>query len=353
MLKNDYLLVQMLLLVLFGANLWVMVPFWSALFWGAVLAFASWPLMRLLTYWLGGRESLAAGILTLCWMLLVALPLVWLVFNLADHVHDVVNLIKDIQVSGLPAAPTWLVLIPFVGERLVAMWDSIDQHGATLIISMKPYLGRVGNWLLARSAQVGGGILELTLSLVFVFFFYRDGPRLAMFVHRLLERLIGERADYYIELVAGTVQRVVNGVIGTAAAQAVLAFIGFLIAGVSGALVLGIVTFLLSLIPMGPPLVWVPATVWLVWNGEYTNAVFLGLWGTFIISGVDNLLKPYLISRGGNLPLVIVLLGVFGGLIAFGFIGLFIGPTLLAVAYSLLTDWSITHVEELLEDKTI
>ncbi|ANF85403.1 AI-2E family transporter [Pseudomonas sp. M5A4_2d] len=353
MLNNDRLLVQILLLVLFGASFWVMAPFWSALFWGAVLAFASWPLMRLLTRWLGGRESLAAGILTLCWMLLVAVPLVWLGFNLADHVRDAVGLIKDIQVDGLPAAPTWLGSIPFVGERLVATWDSIDQQGAALMVSIKPYLGQVGNWLLARSAQIGGGILELTLSLVFVFFFYRDGPRLALFVHRLLERLIGERAGYYIELVAGTVQRVVNGVIGTAAAQALLALIGFLIAGVPGALVLGIVTFLLSLIPMGPPLVWIPATAWLAWKGDYTYAVFLGVWGTFIISGVDNVLKPYLISRGGNLPLVIVLLGVFGGLIAFGFIGLFIGPTLLAVAYSLLTDWSATQAQVRREDKPL
>ncbi|NWC44074.1 AI-2E family transporter [Pseudomonas edaphica] len=353
MLNNDRLLVQILLLVLFGASFWVMAPFWSALFWGAVLAFASWPLMRLLTRWLGGRESLAAGILTLGWMLLVAVPLVWLGFNLADHVRDAVGLIKDIQVDGLPAAPAWLNSIPFIGERLVATWDSIDQQGAALMVSIKPYLGQVGNWLLARSAQIGGGILELTLSLVFVFFFYRDGPRLAMFAHRLLERLIGERAGYYIELVAGTVQRVVNGVIGTAAAQALLALIGFLIAGVPGALVLGIVTFLLSLIPMGPPLVWIPATAWLAWKGDYTYAVFLGVWGTFIISGVDNVLKPYLISRGGNLPLVIVLLGVFGGLIAFGFIGLFIGPTLLAVAYSLLTDWSATQSQERREDKVL
>ncbi|NNA88769.1 AI-2E family transporter [Pseudomonas gessardii] len=351
MLNNDRLLVQILLLVLFGASFWVMAPFWSALFWGAVLAFASWPLMRLLTRALGGRESLAAGILTLGWMLLVAVPLVWLGFNLADHVRDAVALIKDIQVDGLPEAPNWLGSIPFIGERLVGMWDSIDQQGAALMVTLKPYLGQVGNWLLARSAQIGGGILELTLSLVFVFFFYRDGPRLAMFVHRLLERLIGERAGYYIDLVAGTVQRVVNGVIGTAAAQALLALIGFLIAGVPGALVLGVVTFLLSLIPMGPPLVWIPATAWLAWKGDYTYAVFLGVWGTFIISGVDNVLKPYLISRGGNLPLVIVLLGVFGGLIAFGFIGLFIGPTLLAVAYSLLTDWSASQAQVRREDK--
>ncbi len=273
----------------------------------------------------------------------MAAPLVWLGLNLADHVRDATAFIKDVQVDGLPAAPEWLGNLPLVGERLVGLWNSIDQQGAALMLAVKPYLGQVGNWLLARSAQIGGGILELTLSIVFVFFFYRDGPRLALFVHKLLERLIGERAGYYIDLVAGTVQRVVNGVIGTAAAQGLLALIGFLIAGVPGALVLGIVTFLLSLIPMGPPLVWIPATAWLAWKGEYGMAVFLGIWGTFIISGVDNVLKPYLISRGGNLPLVIVLLGVFGGLIAFGFIGLFIGPTLLAVAYSLLLDWSASQ----------
>ncbi|MFJ3483695.1 AI-2E family transporter [Pseudomonas sp. NPDC090202] len=339
MLNNDRLLVQILLLALLGACLWVMAPFWSALFWGAVLAFASWPLMRLLTRWLNGRESLAAGILTLGWMILVAAPLVWLGFNLADHVRDATALIRDVQVDGLPDPPAWLAGIPLVGERLVGYWTTIDQQGAAMLASVKPYLGQVGNWLLARSAQIGGGILELTLSLVFVFFFYRDGPRLAAFVLSLLERLIGDRAQYYVDLVAGTVQRVVNGVIGTAAAQAILALIGFLIAGVPGALVLGIGTFLLSLVPMGPPLIWIPATAWLAWKGEYGMAVFLGLWGTFIVSGVDNVLKPYLISRGGNLPLVIVLLGVFGGLLAFGFIGLFIGPTLLAVAYSLLLDW--------------
>ena len=339
MLNNDRLLVQILLLALLGACLWVMAPFWSALFWGAVLAFASWPLMRLLTRALKGRESLAAGILTLGWMLLVAAPLVWLGFNLADHVRDATVFIKDVQVDGLPDPPTWLASIPLVGERLVGYWTTIDQQGAAMLASLKPYLGQVGNWLLARSAQIGGGILELTLSIVFVFFFYRDGPRLAAFVLSLLERLIGDRAQYYVDLVAGTVQRVVNGVFGTAAAQAVLALIGFLIAGVPGALVLGIGTFLLSLVPMGPPLIWIPATAWLAWKGEYGMAIFLGLWGTFIVSGVDNVLKPYLISRGGNLPLVIVLLGVFGGLLAFGFIGLFIGPTLLAVAYSLLLDW--------------
>ncbi|WP_372874032.1 AI-2E family transporter [Pseudomonas sp.] len=339
MLNNDRLLVQILLLGLLGASLWVLAPFGSALFWAAVLSFASWPLMRGLTRLLNGRQTAAAGLLTLGWIGLVAVPLVLLGFNLAEHIGDAMALFKGYQVTGLPPAPDWLDDIPLVGESLLGLWQTIDQQGAAFFGTLKPYLGQVGNWLLARSAQIGGGVLELTLSLVLVFFFYRDGARLALFAHSLLERLIGERAEHYLELVAGTVQRVVNGVIGTAAAQALLALIGFYIAGVPGALILGILTFVLSLIPMGPPLVWVPATVWLFTQGDYGFAVFLGVWGMFVISGVDNILKPYLISRGGNLPLVVVLLGVFGGILAFGFMGLFLGPTLLALAYSLLSDW--------------
>ncbi|MNZ69722.1 putative inner membrane protein [compost metagenome] len=339
MIEHDRLLVQILMLALLGACLWVLAPFWSALFWAAVLAFASWPLMRGLTHLLRGRTNVSAGILTLGWMLLVAVPLVWLGFNLADHIRSAMVLLKDLQVEGLPPPPTWLAQIPLFGGALVDFWRALDVQGAALFAGLKPYMGEVGNWLLARSAQIGGGVLELALSLVLVFFFYRDGPQLAEYARSLLERLLNGSADHYVELVAGTVQRVVNGVIGTAAAQAVLALIGLLIAGVPGALVLGILTFALSLIPMGPPLVWGPAAAWLFWQGDYGMGVFLTLWGLVVISGVDNVLKPYLISRGGNLPLVVVLLGVFGGILAFGFMGLFLGPTLLALAYSLIGDW--------------
>jgi predicted PurR-regulated permease PerM len=258
MANNDRLLVQILLLVLLGASLWVLAPFWSALFWAAVLSFASWPVMRVLTRLLGGRQALAAGLLTLAWMVVVAVPLVMLGFNLADHIKDFTALLKDFQVDGLPPPPTWLADVPMVGERLVSFWMTIDQQGTAFFATVRPYLGQVGNWLLARSAQIGGGMLELALSLILVFFFYRDGPRLAAFAVSLLQRLIGARAEHYLELVTGTVQRVVNGVIGTAAAQAILAWIGFTIAGVPGALVLGILTFGFSLI-MVPPLIWGPA----------------------------------------------------------------------------------------------
>jgi len=339
MIEHDRLLVQILMLALLAACLWVLAPFWSALFWAAVLAFSSWPLMRGLTHLLRGRVSAAAGVLTLGWMLLVAVPLIWMGFNLADHIRSVMALLKDLQVDGLQEPPIWLGSVPLFGAQLEELWGTIDVQGAALFATVKPYLGEVGNWLLARSAQIGGGVLELVLSLVLVFFFYRDGPQMAAYARSLLERLMGGRADHYLELVAGTVQRVVNGVIGTAAAQAVVALVGFLIAGVPGALVLSILTFALSLVPVGPPLVWIPATAWLFWQGSYGMGVFLGIWGLVLISGVDNVVKPYLISRGGNLPLVVVLLGVIGGVLAFGFMGLFLGPTLLALAYSLISDW--------------
>ena len=339
MLSNDRLLAQILLLVLLGACLWVLTPFVTALFWAAVLAFASWPLMQFLTRVLKGNASLAAGLLTSVWVLVVAGPLVWLGFNIADHIRNATELIKNLRVTGLPDAPEWLIDVPMVGDRLLELWQTVDQQGAAFLTTAKPYMGQTGNWLLARSASIGAGILELALSLLLVFFFYRDGPRLAHFAKSLVKRLIEERADYYIHLVAGTVRRVVNGVIGTAAAQALVALFGFAVAGVPGALLLAALTFMLSLIPMGPPLVWGPAVAWLFFQNEYGMAVFLFIWGLLVISSVDNFLKPYLISRGGNLPLVVVLMGVFGGLFAFGFMGLFLGPTLLAVAYSLVSDW--------------
>ena len=339
MMSNDRLLIQILLLSLLGASLWVLAPFVSALFWAAVLAFASWPLMRLLTRWFSGRQTVAAAVLTAGWMLLVAVPLVLLGLNMANHIRDLNALIHDLQSAGLPPAPVWLGELPLIGDWLRESWRELDEQGAALFDTLRPHLGFLGNWLLARSAQIAGGMIELALSLVLVFFFYRDGPRLSAFAHSVLERLIGRRAEHYLELVAATIQRVVNGVIGTAAAQAALAGVGLAIAGVPGVLPLALLTFALSLIPMGPPLVWIPAAVWLVGQESYGMAIFLAVWGTFVISGVDNVLKPYLISRGGNLPLVVVLLGVFGGILAFGFMGLFLGPTLLAVAYSLLSDW--------------
>ncbi|MFT0211036.1 AI-2E family transporter [Pseudomonas sp. F1_0610] len=353
--NNDRLVTQIILIILLIACIWVLKPFVSALFWAAVLAFATWPLMRVTTRLMRGNVTAAAFFLTGAWTLLVAIPLIYLGFNIADNIRDGLVMVRDFQVEGLPEAPSWLGKVPMLGERLVEVWNNVDQQGAAWLASVKPYLGQLGNWLLGRSATIARGLLEMALSLFLVFFFYRDGPKLAVLVRNLLQRLISEKADHYMNLIAGTVQRVVNGVIGTAIAQALIAWVGFKIVGAPGDLILAFMVFVLSLIPMGPPLVWGPVAVWLFVTGEVGYGVFMALWGLLVVSSVDNFLKPYLISRGGNLPIVVVLMGVFGGIIAFGFMGLFLGPTLLAVVYNLLSDWSAqthkaTQAEHSLED---
>lgn len=337
--NTDRSLSFMLMIGLLAASLMVLIPFISSLFWAGLLAFATWPLMTRLSNLLNGRITLSAGILTLIWMMIVVIPVSLLSVNIVEHVTDAIRLFKVVVEDGLPSVPVWLIELPLVGSYIADAWLKADQESAAYVSAIKPYLGQIGNWVAARGAQVGGGVLELTLSLVLVFFFYRDGPALAHFTRGILNKLVGERADHYLDITGGTVQRVVNGVIGTAAAQAVLALIGFWIAGVPGAIILAVITFFLSFLPSAPPLVWIPVTIWLASTGAYGYATFMAIWGIFVISGVDNILKPYLISRGGKLPLVLVLIGVFGGLLAFGFMGLFIGPTLLALSYSLVDDW--------------
>jgi len=180
---------------------------------------------------------------------------------------------------------------------------------------------------------------------VLAFFFYRDGDAAALAYTRVLHRIAGSRASRLTAAAGGTIRSVVYGILGTALAQAILAALGLWIAGVPGALLWGMLTFFLSVVPVGPPLVWAGAAVWLLYQGSIGWAVFMVLWGFFAISGIDNIIKPYLISRGSRLPFILTLLGVLGGALAFGFIGVFLGPLLLALGYRLLQEWVSTESE--------
>jgi predicted PurR-regulated permease PerM len=177
------------------------------------------------------------------------------------------------------------------------------------------------------------------------FFFYRDGVSVTTKLNKAVKRIVGDRTNHLLTVVGNTIKSVVYGIIGTAIAQGILAGLGFWVAGIPFAFLLGLLTFLLALIPAGPPFIWVPAAIYLFYKGQIAWGVFMAIWGFFVISGVDNVLKPYLISRGSNLPFMLVFLGVLGGVIAFGFIGIFLGPTLLAVGYALMDEWSEDKIE--------
>jgi predicted PurR-regulated permease PerM len=187
---------------------------------------------------------------------------------------------------------------------------------------------------------IGRGLLDLTLGVLISYFFFRHGTGTAARISTLIDTFGGEKGQHLLGVAKNTLIGVVYGILGTALAQGLLAAFGFWISGVPGAPFLGLLTFFIAFIPFGTPFIWVPATFWLFSEGHTGWGVFMILWGTFVISGIDNFLRPYFISIGSNLPFIIVLLGVIGGIIGFGFIGIFIGPTLLALAYTLILEWS-------------
>jgi predicted PurR-regulated permease PerM len=180
----------------------------------------------------------------------------------------------------------------------------------------------------------------LALSLFISYFFYRDGSEGVKRFNSMAVRLWGSRALRLIAVAANTMQGVIYGILGTGVVQAILAGFGLWLAGVPAAFLLALATFVLSLVPVGPPLVWVPASLWLFYSGSTGWAIFLLLWGALAVGSVDNIIKPYFISRGADLPFILTFMGALGGVIAFGFLGLFLGPTLLAVGYNILRDWT-------------
>ncbi len=337
------LLIALVGLLALGSFL-VLLPFLSALLWASILCFATWPVFQRLTGWLGGRRTLAASVMCLAVTAFLVAPFIIVGASLADNVANLSRLLQSALANASPNPPQWLSGVPLVGDKLVELWLSATTNADSLLQQLRGALPAVSKWALTHGLALGHGVLQLVLSVFVAFFVYRDGVSLAERLETGVSRLAGTRGEALLKLAGGTVKGVVYGILGTALAQGILAGIGFMIAGVPGALLLGLLTFFLSIVPMGPPLLWIPAAIWLYYQGHTGMAIFLGLWGALVVSSVDNFLKPYLISQGAAMPFILVLFGVLGGLAAFGFLGVFLGPTLLAVAYSLLRDWTLKPV---------
>lgn len=324
---------------------YVVSPFIAAVLFAAVVCATTWPVFLRIRRRVGGRQVVAALLMTVLLALVVIVPVALLALALTDNVTALVEFASRLTKTGSPEVPQWVQRLPVVGpwiddywHQLVQSRDELRRFGERLIEPGRAVLVGVGSVL-------GQGLLQLTLAVLICFFLYRDGDSLMWAVRKTALRLGGELGERIVQITHDTVISVVFGIIGTALAQAVVALVGFMIAGVPGALVLAIATFFLSMIPFGPPLVWVGATVWLVSEGHVAWAVFMTAWGMFAISGIDNVVRPILISRGADLPFLLVFIGVLGGILAFGFIGIFIGPTLLALAFALLQHWINSEAE--------
>ena len=293
----------------------VLEPFLTAILIAAVLAVVTWPVFNKLRSGMRQSSTAAASVMVLSIVVLVLIPLSFLLVALAQQVP-----------RGVQAAAAWLkdplpILqavqsIPYAGDWLYGeLVSAIDPQ--TFAHTMQRILEPLSTWVLNAAVNVGSGVMQLAFVTFIVFLFYRDGSWFADRISAVVERVSGGIAEEITKILVNTTRSVVFGIVGTAIGQGLVAGIGFWIAGVPGVLILSFAVCVLSVIPIGPPLIWLPAAV----------------------SSVDNFIKPRLIARGTSMPIALIFLGVFGGVLAFGFLGLILGPLLLAVGIALFSAW--------------
>lgn len=316
----------------------VVQPFLSALLVAGVLAIATWPVYTRIRKALGGNSTWGATVMLLLILGLAVIPISLFADAVGQQLPALTSAVKSWSQDGV-RVPEQLKSVPLVGERAYEGLNALLTDSKQLAGVLQKALEPVGKLSLTFVKFLGDGIVQLLLVAFIVFFYYRNGDRFVAVIRQISQRLSGQMSNEMLSIITDTTRSVFIGLVGTAAAQGAVAFIGFLIAGVPGAFLLAVGTFVLSVVPMGPVLFWGGAAVWLYAQGETGWAIFMVIWGAVVISSIDNFLKPLLIARGSTLSLGLIFLGVLGGVIAFGFIGVILGPVSLALGISLGRAW--------------
>ena len=321
------------------ASFWILQPFLPAILWATTLVLATWPLMLWVQRHTGNRRALAVLVMTIAILLVLIVPLWLAIGTVVTHIDVIGDLTKTALSMRMPPPPDWLSEIPLVGGSIADAWRRISQSGvAELAPKLMPYAGALTQWMASAAGSVGGMFLQFLLTTIIAALMYAGGERAAAQLMRFGQRLAGDRGEKAVYLAGQAIRSVALGVVVTAVAQSIIGGIGLVLAGLPFAALLTALMFVLCLVQLGPGLVLVPAVVWLY----YSNDV---IWGSVLLvfaivaMVIDQFIRPILIRRGADLPLVLILAGVIGGLIAFGILGIFIGPTVLAVAYTLLNAW--------------
>ena len=335
---NQIARITLIALLIVGC-FYVLRPFMAAVLFAAVLCVFTWPVYDRLWRRLGKRDGLSAVAMTLFLSVAIILPMAYLATNLAESAAILIDEAQVTLQNLQPQAPDWISNLPLVGQQLAEAWQRAVLSHEELMKLLSQYAEPMRKFILSAVQMMMGGFLQLLLVAFVAFFFYRDGRRLGQGVALMVHRLGGELGEEMLTLSCSTVKGVMLGIFGTALAQSSVALFGFWLAGAPMPLLLALATFFLSVIPVGPPLVWGGTALWLYNHGDHGWAIFMALYGLLAISTVDNVIKPILISHSSHLPLLLVVLGVLGGAIAFGFIGIFLGPTLLAVGLTLISHW--------------
>lgn len=333
-------LLQLALLALLAFGAWrVVEPFLPAVLFSLVIASCGWPIYNALRRLLFGHEAPAALLACALALVCVLLPALLLLLGLADGAQALLGVMGDGTPLALMPLPAGLQRLPLIGPDLAQAWDGFRQDPNTLKRILGYAAGPARDVALVSGRALANAAVQAGLSALLLYFFFRNGEQLARGLHAATDRLCGRRGRELVQVARASVSGVMFGELGAGMAQGAVATLGFLLAGVPNPFLLGAVTFILSIIPIGPPLIWAGASLWLVHAGEGGWALFMVLYGVFVISTIDNVLKPLLISRASRLPFVFALVGVFGGVLGFGAVGVFLGPTLLALAADLATHW--------------
>jgi len=324
--------------LLIGGSFWVLQPFLLALIWATIIAVATWPLLLRVQSILWNRRGLAVAVMIPASMLSLIAPLTLAVVMIVKHSAEIGEGAQSL-VSMVAAPPPWVERIPMLGSKFAEQWRSLAAGELEQRVDkMLPFVDDIIAWFVVKAGGLGMMIVNLLLTLLFTAILYLNGESAAQGVRRFARRFGGAGGENTIQLAAQAVRGVALGVIGTAIIQAIFAGIGLVIAGVPFAATLTAIMVVLGIAQIGATPVLVPAVIWLYWTGHPGLGTFLLVW-TIVTTALDNFVRPMLIKSGVDLPLLLITAGVVGGLIAFGAIGLFVGPVVLAVSYTLLVAW--------------
>jgi predicted PurR-regulated permease PerM len=329
----------LLLGILIGASFWILRPFLLAIVWAMTIVVATWPLMLKVQARLR-RRALAVVLMTAAMLTIFIGPLVMTIQIIVDNTATIVRWIQSLATASIPAAPAWLTRVPLVGASMADRWTNIASAGKDELASrVAPYAGDVAHWLAGAAGSAGALGIQFLLTVIIAAILFSRGEVAREALIRFGRRLAGERGERVIVLGGQAIRAVALGVVVTALLQTTLAGIGLAVAGVPFAGLLTAIILLLCIAQIGPVVILVPAVIWLFWKDHAAWGTALLVWSV-IVGAMDNVVRPILIRKGADLPLLLIFAGVIGGLIAFGIIGLFIGPVVLAIAYTLLKEWT-------------
>jgi predicted PurR-regulated permease PerM len=321
------------------ASLWILQPFLGATIWATMVVVATWPIMLAVQKRLGGRRWLAVTVMTFAMLLVLVMPLVLAIVTIVDHREEIAGWSTSLATARVPSPPDWVERVPLVGSKVAREWRQLAASGSEeLAARAAPYVRTALAWFAGQAGSFGLMLLHFLLTIVVIAILYATGETAARGVRRFGRRLAGDRGENSVILSGQAIRAVALGVVVTAIAQSAAAGLGLVVSGIPYAAVLTAIIFILCIAQLGPVLVLAPAVAWLYWSGDAVWGTVLLVW-TILVGGLDNVLRPILIRRGADLPLLLIFAGVIGGLVGFGIIGLFVGPLVLAVTYRLLESW--------------